>query len=437
MPENIVIILVLSLFFLFLIAGQHISTLLLTFGILGILLLDGPGSLSGFLLNDPFSTVASYTLTTVPLFVLMSQFILRSGIVQDMFKILFKLSRGSSGILGALTIVFGALMGAVAGSGTAAAATLGQVAVPELKKYGFHDELSGAIAASGGSLAGLIPPSILLIIYGSITQTSIGHLFMAAIIPGILIMLVFILCTLLYFKLYLDYKDEQTITTVEKESLRVGRVIVVAVVSLIIFSVIFIGIYAGVFTPTEAGGIGAFVGFLTALVFKKVNLEFMKLSFYETIKVTCMVFVIMIGAQIFGRFVSLSLLPRRLVEMLDPILGFPIFVIFLLIIFYFILFMFIESSAVILMTVPVTLPIIQAMGLDPIWFGVLVCLVSVLGLLTPPIGVSVFTVSAVTKIPIHRLFRFTTIYALIATIVVGGIITIFPELVTWLPSKMS
>lgn len=444
MYENLVILIVIGLFLIFLALGQNIASLLLFFGIFGIFLLDGWQSVGGFLENGPFYRVASYTLTTIPLYVIMSQFILHSGLIEDIFKIINKYTSGRSGVLGSLTIVIGGLMGAVSGSGAATAATIGQVATPQLTKYGYPKDLAAAISASGGSLAGLIPPSIILILYGSITQTSIGQLFMGAVIPGIILVGVFIVLThYLLIKsrkkqanLVQENTQKEVAATTSVDELSLGRTIVVLAVGAIVFTIIFVGIYTGFFTPNEAGGIAAAVAFLTALVFGKVNWNFLKVTFSETIKVSGMILIIMIGAQIFGKFISLSLIPRKLMALLEPILDQPVLIILILAIFYFILFMFLETAAAIVMSVPVTFPIATEIGLDPVWFGVFICIISVLGLLTPPVGVSTFMVASVTKQSAGHLFKLTTLYAVVGMVVVGILITAFPELITWLPSKM-
>lgn len=440
MYENIVILIIIFLFLVLLALGQNIASLLLFFGIFGIFLLDGWQSVGGFLENGPFYRVASYTLTTIPLYIIMSQFILHSGLIEDIFKIINKYTKGKSGILGSLTIIIGGLMGAVSGSGAATAATLGQVATPQLTKYGYPKELAAAISASGGSLAGLIPPSIILILFGSMTQTSIGQLFMGAVIPGIILVLVFILFTQYLLNRYRKksgFHDVKDNVINDEEELSIPRMIAVIAVGTIVFSIIFVGIYAGIFTPNEAGGIAAAVAFLAALFFKKVNLNFFKVTFSETIKVSGMILMIMIGAQIFGKFISLSLIPRKLINLLEPILDQPYLIIFILAVFYFLLFMFLETAAAIVMSVPVTYPVAMAINLDPVWFGVFICIISVLGLLTPPVGVSTFMVASVTKVPIGPLFKLTTLYAVVGMIVIGILITIFPELITWLPSQMN
>ncbi len=435
MVENIAIIVVLLLFTVLLLSGQFISSLLLTSGILGIYLIGGMSLLNGFIQSEPFSRVASYTLTTVPLYILMAQFIMQAGIVKDTYNLVYKLSKGKSSLLGVLTVFLGGLLGAVSGSGTATSAALGQVAVPELKKRGYPDGLAATLAAASGSLSAIIPPSVLLILYGVIAQISIGQLFAAAFIPGILLMIVFSIVTIVYLRLSKMNVDYPRLEEEEKDT-PYSRYIIVMAAGLLIAVSIFGGIYTGKFTPTEAGAVGAFISLLVALVLGKVNKNFIITSMVETSKVTVMAMLIVIGATIFGRFISLSLIPRKIIELLGPLMESPILLLIIISIFYFFLFMFIEGVAVILMTVPIILPIIIAAGIDPIWFGILLAVICTIGMITPPVGISVYAVGGVSKIPIEKIFRTSTVFAIVAGIVVGGLLIAFPELATWLPSTM-
>ncbi|MDQ0428103.1 tripartite ATP-independent transporter DctM subunit [Planomicrobium stackebrandtii] len=442
MDNLLVIGIILIMMIVLLIAGLYIHSVLLASGIIGLILLEGFGILPGLLGNEPFNRVASYTLTTIPLFVLMAQFILQSGLVQDIFYMVHKVSKGKNSLLGVLTLIIGGMLGAVSGSGTATSASLGQVAIPELRKHGYSAPLAGAIAASGGSLSGIIPPSIILILYGVATETPVGSLFVGAFIPGILTMIVFILVMLVYFRL--DRK-KQVQTHIEEpvikdaplpEKLSAIRLIIVSVIAILIVLVIFGGIYSGIFTPTEAGAVGAFVGLLAALVLGKVNLQFFKTSVVETVKLTGMVMIIMIGAQIFGRFVSLSLLPRRLIELIEPIMDTPVLVLIAISVVLFIMFMFIEGAAVILMSIPVILPIIQELQVDILWFGVFVAVICTIGLITPPVGLSVYAVAGVSGISSGSIFRISMVFAVVAMVVVCGLMIAFPGLATWLPNSM-
>lgn len=449
MDSLLIISMIIFLLILLLVSGLYIHSVLLASGIIGLILLDGFSILPGLLGKEPFNRVASYTLTTIPLFVLMAQFILQSGLVQDIFYTVHKISKGKNSLLGVLTLFIGGMLGAVSGSGTATSASLAQVAIPELRKHGYSPPLAGAIAAAGGSLSGIIPPSIILILYGVATETPVGKLFVGAFIPGIITMFVFILVMLILFyfertkaKKSTELSNEEggeTASTVEdsqNETIPVLKQIIALFIGLLIMVVIFGGIYSGIFTPTEAGAIGSVVGLVAALILGKVNLQFFKTSLTETVKLTGMVMLIMIGAQIFGKFVSLSLLPRKLIVFLEPIMNYPSIVLIAISIVLFIMFMFIEGAAVILMAIPVILPIILELQVDVLWFGVFIAVICTIGLLTPPVGLSVFSVAGVSGIRSESIFRVGMIFAVVAMLVVCGLMIIFPELATWLPNLM-
>ncbi len=434
MPDILVIVIVLCLFFFLLLAGLYIHSLLLSVGIIGLLIIGRGSIIPGLVGSDPFNSATIYTLTTVPLFVLMAQFILNAGIVQDMFTIIYNVSRGKKSLLGVLVIIVGGFLGAISGSGTATSASLAQVAVPELKNHGYKSELAGAVAAVSGSLSAIIPPSLILIIFAVIAEIPVGNLFMGAVIPGILILLVYITCMFLFLARE-DSKDEK-VTVTNFKPIKASRVITVCLVGFFIAFIIFGGIYGGYVTPTEAGGVGAFVAFISAFILGNVNKHFIYDSFTETIKVTGMVMLILIGAKIFSRFVSVSLLPRKLVENIGSLIEYPLLILIILTIIYFILFMFIEGAAVFLMTLPVVLPIVEMINVDVMWFGVFVSVICTLGLITPPVGLSVYAVSGVSKIPLEGIFKYTMVFAIISTIIVCGLLIIFPSLITWLPSTM-
>lgn len=439
MDSYLVIPLIILLLIILLVLGLYIHSVLLATGVIGLILLDGFGSLSGLLGNEPFNRVASYTLSTIPLFVLMAQFILHSGLVQDVFYIVHKVSRGRNSLLGVLTLMIGGMLGAVSGSGTATAAALGQVATPELRRHGYSGPLAGIIAASGGSLSGIIPPSIILILYGVATETPIGKLFIGAIIPGIIVMFSFILVMLVYFAIEQKKgktEENESIESTEEEKIPLHQLIIAVIVSILIVVIIFGGIYTGVFTPTEAGAIGSLVSLIAAILLGKFNFNFLKVSVLETIKLTGMVMLIMIGAQIFGRFVSLSLFPRKLISLLEPIMDYPVLVLVLISIILFVLFMFIEGAAVILMSIPVLLPIIQTLQVDILWFGVVVSAIATIGLITPPVGMSVFAVAGATGIRSESIFRLGIVFAVVAMVIFMAAMILFPELATWLPNRM-
>lgn len=433
--ENIIIIVALILFLYFLIVGQYISSLMFAIGMFGIYLIGGMDLLNGFLQGEPFARTASYALTTIPLYILMAQFIMQAGIVRDLYSLMYSLSRGRPGPLGVMTILLGGLLGGVSGSGTATSAALGQIAVPELQRRGYPPYLAGTIAAASGSLSSIIPPSVILILYGVVAQISIGKLFTAALVPGILLMLSFSLVAMVYLRMNRDQLKAASKEFV-RDDVPISRYIIVTVMGMLMVISIFGGIYMGIFSPTEAGAVGAFIGLIMAALLKKVNLQFFKDSMIETTKITVMAMFIVIGASLFGRFISLSLVPRKIIDLLGPILDSPTLVILIIMVFYFFLFMFIEGVAVILMTVPIITPILDTIDADPLWFGIMLTVVCTIGMITPPVGMSVYVVGSVSGIPIERLFKTSTVFAVVATIIVIGLLVIFPELVTWLPSQM-
>lgn len=436
MGAELAFLIVTILIFVFLAAGMFIHSILLAAGMIGILLLESPAYMASFLQSDPFIRVASYSLTTVPMFVLMAQFIVQCGIIEDIYNLVYNISRGRRGILGVLTVIAGGVLGAVSGSATASSAAMAQVATPQLMRRGYQDGIAGATVAAASSLSSVIPPSVILILWGVATDTPIGNLFIGSLIPGIIMMVIICVIMLIHLKLTENKTAQQKVAAFQKEPIPASRAIISIILTFLVVFVVFYGIYAGVFTPTEAGAIGALIGFIVALILRKVNWNFLVTAFSETVKITAMILMIMIGAQIFGRFVSVSLLPRKLIDLLGGLMDYPVIIIVILCVIYFILFMFVEGSAVILMTAAIVLPLVKELGLDTIWFGVFVGILCTIGLITPPVGLCVYSVSGATGISSEKIFKHAFPYAIILTILMTALMIIFPEIATWLPSKM-
>jgi len=434
MTAEIAIIVSVVLFFVLLASGNYIHTSLFVVGIVGLILLGELNILPASLGKVPFKEVSAYSLSTIPLFVLMAQLILHAGIVNDLFSIVFNIAKGKRIFLGILTLVAGAFLGAVSGSGTATAASLGQIAVPQLVRFGYKEELAASVAATAGSLSGIIPPSVILILFGVITETPISFLFIGAIIPGTIITFSYILVTL--FFLLRDNRPEVIATDFKPIYIPKKSIIVTLTASMLILLVVFVGIYSGFTTPTEAGALGSFTAFIAVLILGRVNLNFIYKCMKETAKVTVMVMLIIVSAKIFARFISLSMIPRKLALLLEPLFGTPGLVLAILIAIYFIFFMLLEGTAVIVMTTPILLPIINAMNIDTIWFGVLVGMCATIGLVTPPIGMSVYAVCGITKIKIENVFKISIVFALVASVIAGAAMIFFPQVATWLPSLM-
>lgn len=446
MDGTIAFLIILILFIVLLMSGMHIGTVLIVSGIVGSILIDGLASLPGIVQDSSFYSVATYSLSTIPLFILMAQFIVKSNIIGLLYEIVFKISKENGGFLGVFTMLLGGFLGALSGSPTAISAALAQISLPELVKHGYNKYFAAATVAMSGSLSTIIPPSIILIVYGTATQTSIGELFIAMTIPVIFVLILVSIIVFVMFKL--TYNKENTNLEINKEELNedvenVGEVTynlknsIISITSLVLIIVaIFVGIFLGIFTPTEAGAVGALLSFIMAILLGQVNLEFLKESLSGTIKITAMVLYMILGASIFGKFVTISLVPTNLINWIQPLIEMPILLMVILLIIYFFLFMIIEGTAVILMTVSISLPIVLEAGYDPITFGVLLTIVCAAGLLTPPVGLSVYSVAGVAGLPVPKVFYYGSIYAIIITVVTVPLILIFPESITLLVDMM-
>lgn len=437
MDSTIVLIIVAIIFAFTLFSGLHISSVLILSGVVGVYLLVGIEPVINLIQVDTFSTVASYTLTTIPLFVLMSQFIVNADIVKYLYSLIFIISRGKSATLGVFTVILGGFLGAVSGSASAMSAALGQFAVPELEKHGYNKAFAASIAASSGALASVIPPSIGLIIYGAVTQTSISSLFIGIMIPAVLVIVLLSATIVVIYLKEAKNNPQQKVESSKKAEYSTKNYVIAVTTGSLILLVILGGIYLGVFTPTEAGGVGALVALIAAFILKKVNLKFLINSFKETIKISTMVLMIMVGATLFGRFVTLSQLPQKLVAILEPLMSTPMLIFLILVVVFFVAFMFLEGAAAIVMLVPITLPLAESIGISALEFGVIISVIGTAGLITPPVGLSTFAVSGVTRIPANSIFRYTMIYAIIISFVGAIALYIFPELITWLPDSMN
>lgn len=447
MDGTLALFIISILFVVFLAVGMHIGTVLIVSGITGLILLDGFRSFPAVIQDSSFYSVATYSLTTIPLFILMAQFIVRANIIGLLYRLVFKISREKGGVLGAFTLLLGGFLGALSGSATAISAALAEISLPELRKHGFNKYFAAATVATAGSLSTIIPPSIILIVYGAATQTSIGKLFIAMTVPVVMTM------TILFISIFIMHRFTKKETEEGKviEGLKVAssessfhsemdptfKNYVISIVSmLIIIGSIFLGIFFGIFTPTEAGAVGAFLSFMMAVLLKKVNMDFIKTAIEGTIRISTMVMFIILGASIFGKFMTLSLVPTKVIYWIEPLLNYPILLMVILLAIYFLLFMVIEGTAVVLITVSVAVPVASQAGYDPIVFGVLLTIVCAAGLLTPPVGLSVYSVAGVSNLAVHRVFYYGTIFAVIITVLVIPPLLLWPELVTWLPNNM-
>lgn len=417
-------------FGVFLVLGQNVATVLMGSGLLGMWLLKGTRLFEGLLASDIMGAVSSYSLSIIPLYLVMAQFLLRGRIVEDLFKVGFRLAGRRRFPLGAATIVSGGLLGAVSGSGAATAAALATMASPQLQSVGYSRRFSISIAAVAGSLSAIIPPSIIMIIYGSLTLVPVGHLFLGGMLPGLLCIIVYILC--LHF---FDETEDDFEPSHEEEALGYKSISAFIFVMLLML-VIFGGIYGGIVTAAEAGGLGAFTALVGMVLMGRIGLSDIGTALTDTVKVTSMLMFIVLGAQVFGRFLSFSRAPRELLSLLDPFMGSPTLIIALLLIMFFLFGLFLESAAVMVLLIPIIMPVLQAVQADLLWFGVMACFMISLGLLTPPVGLATYAACSAVGHPVAPIFNRTGLFAVAAAIVVSTVMVQVPEIVTWLPEQI-
>lgn len=422
----------------FLLAGQAVATCLLGAGIVGILLWVGPGVFNGILGQDTFYTASAYTLSIIPLYLLMAQLLLKGGVIVDLFRVGHRLAGYRRFPLGVATIITGGLLGAVSGSGTASAAALATLAGPELQRVGYTRSFSIALTAIAGSLSVIIPPSLLIMIYGSLTEVPIGHLFIGSIGPAMLCIMVYIGC--LYFLGDIEKDHVEGVRggpSDEPDEGATPRAISAFIFVIALMAVVFGGIYGGVVTVGEAGALGAFAAFVGMIVMRRVGLRDIAQALIDSVKVSAMLLMLLIAAQIFSRFMSFSRLPTELLHFAEPLVANPTLLVIVLMLGLFIAGTFLEEVTTIVLAIPIIIPMVQAAGVDVIWFGVMTCFVISLGLLTPPVGLVAFSAATAARTPVGPVFRPCMIFSSIAALVVVLAMMFFPGLATWLPSHLN
>ncbi|MGE0314445.1 MAG: TRAP transporter large permease [Lautropia sp.] len=400
-------------------------------GAAGLYTIGGWPILSGILETAPLSTTASYELITVPMFLLMAEFVLLSGVADDLFKAAATWVGRVRGGLGIATALAGAGFGAISGSSTAAAATLSATTIPAMLKHGYEPKVACGAVAISGTLAMLIPPSVALVLYGIIADVSIGRLLIGGVVPGILVTLTIALTV--YVLVTLDPRRApigQRYSMAEKfRSLRVSGPMIA------LFMAVTGVIYLGVATPTEASGLGAFGAFLLALLNGKLSLRALREALVSATTASCMIFMIIVGAHVFGYFFTLTRTTQDIVSAVGAWQVSPWLVLTAILFGYLLLGCIMDQIAILILTVPVVLPVIVSLGFDPVWFGVLVIVIAEVGLLTPPVGLNVFVVARYADRPVGEVFAGVWPHV-VAHLILIAILAAFPQIILWLPSHM-
>jgi C4-dicarboxylate transporter DctM subunit len=382
--------------------------------------------------KDIFVTFGSYSLTVVPLFILMGQIAFHAGISRRLYDSAYTFLGHFPGGLAMATIGACAGFAAICGSTNAAAATMATVALPEMKRYKYGMELATGSVAAGGSLGILIPPSVIFIIYGIMTEQSIGKLFVAGILPGILLSILFILTIYIRVRIKPVLGPPGPKTSLRQKLQSLSGVIEM----LLIFGLVMGGLFRGFFTPTEAGAAGVFITLMLAVGRRHISWEKFLAAIWESVRISCMVLVIVAGATVFGHFLAVTRIPYILADWVAGLPLPPWAIIGVIVSIYLIGGCFMDSLAMILLTIPIFYPVAVNLGYDPIWFGVIIVLITEMGVITPPVGVNVYVVSGVAKdVPLEIIFK--GILPLLGALIVCNIILIiFPQIALFLPSLM-
>lgn len=356
----------------------------------------------GLLSNVPYATTSSYTFCVVPLFILMGSFAFYTGLSRDMYGTVNKWLGFLPGGLAMATIGGCAGFAAICGSSLATAATMGTVSLPEMRRYKYDMALATGCLAAGGSIGILIPPSVVLLIYGILTNLSISDLFIAGILPGLSQALFYLVTVYMICR-----RDPLKGPPGEKFTFREKLVSLKDTWGiLVLFLLVIGGLYLGVFTPTEAAAIGAFGAFILTIVKRKLTWTLLKNSLGDSGSTTAMIFMILIGAMLLGYFLAVTRVPFQLSDFVASLPVNRYVILCLIMVIYLILGCFMDSLSIVLLTVPIFFPVIQSLNFNPIWFGVLITRVSEMGLITPPVGMNVFVIRGVAKdVPMHTIFR--------------------------------
>ena len=413
-------------------SGMPIGVALGLVGFVGFAYLSHLEGALAMVSTSTYRTFASYSLTVVPLFILMGEFCFHGGVSQALYRAMYNWIGFLRGGLAMATVGACAAFAAVSGSSAATVATMATVALPEMKRYKYDPKLATGCIAAGGSIGILIPPSTALIVYGLVAEQSIGKLFLAGFIPGILealfyMAIIYILCK---HNVRLGPPGAKVSLRTKVSSLKDTWIV------FVLFVVVMGGIYLGVFTPTEAAGIGSAGALLFALAMRKMSWSSLTKSLFATGKTTGMIFLILLGAAIFSYFLAITRLPNEVAGFVAD-LGVSRYIVMVwIMVMYLFLGCFISGLAMIMLTVPILLPLVETLGFDLIWFGIIVTRAMEIGQITPPLGINIFVIKGIAKdVPMYTIFR-GAIPFLIGDFFHVALLIVFPQIALYLPKLM-
>lgn len=400
-------------------------------GALGLYLVGGSTLLTGILVTAPASAIGSYEFLTIPMFLLMAEFMIVSGVSNSLFLCIAKWTGRVPGGLGIATTLTGAAFGAISGSSTAAAATLSTTSIPAMVREGYEPAFSAGIVSISGTLAMLIPPSVAIIFYGLLSGTSVAALLIAGIIPGLLVtgVVIMTIWILLLINPSLAPKTQSYSWAEKISSLKVSG----PFISL--FMLVTGLIYLGIATPVEASALGALGALIFTLINGSLNWSTLRSALVNTVVTSAMIGLIVICAQVFGYFVTVTQITQSLVQFVNSHNLNAYHVIFFLAVLYLVLGCFLDQLSILILTIPIVLPVVIGLGFDPIWFGIIVILLAEVGMVTPPVGLNVFIVAKKTNQPVEQVFSGVWPHV-VAHLLLITILILWPQIILWLPSTM-
>ena len=412
-----------------LIMGMNIGVCMMAVGFFGVWIVRGLTPALTLFRNIPFTQATTYSFTVIPLFILMGNLAFHSGMSSGLYKCANRLLGGMRGGLAAATVAACAGFSAICGSTAATAATMGVVALPEMREHGYDDGLSCGSIAAGGTLGILIPPSTGFIIFGIVSGESIGGLFAAGIIPGIILACCYIAAIAIVVRLHPERAPGKLHFTFKEKM----KALPGALPILVLFLIVIGGIFSGWFTANEAAAVGATISLVYLIAVGKFTWKVFFDCLRDTVKTSGMIFLILIGAYVFGSFLTITRLPTILAEFVNGLAVSKYVILAVIIVIYAVMGCLMDSLAMVMLTVPIFFPIMLELGFNGIWYGVLMIMVMEMGLITPPVGMNVYIVAGVAKdVPLQKIFRG------VAPMVLGMCVAIvilcaFPEVALWLP----
>ncbi|MBW2202787.1 MAG: TRAP transporter large permease [Deltaproteobacteria bacterium] len=380
--------------------------------------------------TDIWGTFSKYGLTVIPLFIFLGYLAFNSGIAERLYNAAYKWFGHWRGGLAIATIGADELFAAICGSNTATAATMGTVALPQMTKYKYDTRLSSGTVVTGGTLGTVMPPSVVLIVIGLQTEQSIIKLFLAGILPAILLGILFVLTIFVICRIKPEYGPAGPKTSFKEKLISLVGVIE----AIAIFVLVIGGLYAGLFTPTEAGAVGVFFTLLVTVGTRRLTWKGFFDSIRDSLKISCMVFFLVTGAIIFGRFLAVTRLPFIIAEIASSLPVSPYVVLALILIIYLVGGCFIDSLGFLVLTIPIFFPLGIALGFDPIWYAIILTMVTTMGAITPPVGVNIYVVKALApEIELSTIFKSVSFF-LLACIICIILLIIFPDIVLLIPN---